>query len=120
MDFGYSGFDTGIGIFGVMFTIAFVFILGAIIVMVVKNITTWNKNNNSPRLTVEAKVISKRTAVSHHHNSMSSTRYYVTFQVDSGDRMELQVTGSEYGMLAEGDVGKLSFQGTRYLSFERR
>lgn len=120
MDFGYSGFDTGFGIFGVMFTIAFVCILGAIIVMVVKNIATWNKNNNSPRLTVEAKVISKRTDISHHHNSMSSTRYYVTFQVDSGDRMELSVTGLEYGMLAEGDVGKLSFQGTRYLSFERR
>lgn len=120
MDFGYSGFDTGFGVFGAMFTIAFVFILGTIIVMVVKNIATWNKNNNSPRLTVEAKVISKRTAVSHHHNSMSSTRYYVTFQVDSGDRMELHVTGLEYGMLAEGDEGKLSFQGTRYLSFERR
>ncbi|MBS7238901.1 MAG: DUF2500 family protein, partial [Acetatifactor sp.] len=27
--------------------------------------------------------------------------------------------GEEYGMLAEGDCGKLSFQGTRYLSFER-
>ncbi len=43
----------------------------------------------------------------------------MTFQVESGDRMEFSVTGSEYGMLAEGDTGKLSFQGTRYLSFER-
>ena len=33
--------------------------------------------------------------------------------------MEFKVTGSEYGMLAEKDTGKLSFQGTRYLSFER-
>lgn len=33
--------------------------------------------------------------------------------------MELGVSGSEYGMLAEGDSGKLTFQGTRYLSFER-
>lgn len=45
--------------------------------------------------------------------------YYVTFQFESGDRMEFQVYGSEYGMLAEGDEGKLTFQGTRYLSFER-
>ena len=103
-----------------MFTIAFILILGVIVIMVVKNIATWNKNNNSPRLTVEAKVMSKRTAITHHHDSMSSTRYYVTFQVDSGDRMELPMTGSEYGMLAEGDVGKLTFQGTRYLSFERK
>lgn len=28
-------------------------------------------------------------------------------------------SGREYGMLAEGDIGKLTFQGTRYLSFER-
>ena len=47
------------------------------------------------------------------------TWYYATFQVESGDRMEFAVDGMEYGMLAEGDMGKLSFQGTRYLSFER-
>ena len=45
--------------------------------------------------------------------------YYVTFQVESGDRMELTVSGSDYGMLVEGDIGKLSFQGTRYLGFQR-
>ena len=33
--------------------------------------------------------------------------------------MELHVSGSEYGMLAEGDRGFLTFQGTRYLGFER-
>lgn len=29
------------------------------------------------------------------------------------------MTGYEFGMLVEGDRGKLSFQGTRYLGFER-
>ena len=53
-----------------------------------------------------------------HHST--STTYYVTFQVESGDRMELHLSGCEFGMLAEGDKGKLSFQGTRYLGFERR
>lgn len=90
------------------------------------------KNNHSPRLAVTAEIVSKRIKVSHHshanagdmtgahgYHTTSSTRYYVTFQVESGDRIEFTVTGSEYGMLAEGDRGKLSFQGTRYLSFER-
>lgn len=45
--------------------------------------------------------------------------YYVTFEVESGDRMEFSVYGKEYGMLAEGDEGKLTFQGSRYLGFER-
>ena len=72
-----------------------------------------------------------RTEVSHHHanagdasgahgfHTTSATWYYVTFQVESGDRMEFAVGGTDFGMLAEGDHGNLSFQGTRYLSFER-
>ena len=49
----------------------------------------------------------------------TNTIYYVTFQTERGDRMEFQVSGTEYGMLAEGDTGRLTFQGTRYLAFER-
>ena len=45
--------------------------------------------------------------------------FYVTFEVESGDRMELSVVGSEFGLLVEGDKGRLTFQGTRYLGFER-
>ncbi len=55
----------------------------------------------------------------HHLQANFSSSYYVTFQVESGDRMELSIRGSGYGMLAEGDVGIFSFQGTRYLGFER-
>ena len=126
------GFDFGFSIFGIMFTIVFVLVIGIFIFTIVQGIGQWNKNNNSPRLTVDATVVSKRMSVSHHnhanagdvtgahgYHTTSSTTYYVTFQVESGDRMELHVSGSEYGMLVEGDFGKLSFQGTRYLGFIR-
>ena len=116
------GFDFGFGMFGVMFTLMFILVFGIFIVTIVRGIGQWNKNNNSPRLTVVATVVSKRTNVSHHHHdhhTHHSTSYYVTFQVDSGDRMELHMTGQEYGMLVEGDKGNLTFQGTRYLGFER-
>ena len=126
MGFGYNEFDTGFGmefqLFEVMFFLIFFLILGMFLFMIVKGLSTWNKNNQSPRLTVDATVVAKRTDVTHHHgNDMAthSTWYYATFQVESGDRMEFAVDGMEYGMLAEGDIGKLSFQGTRYLSFER-
>ena len=128
-DFGFSGFGTGFTIFQIMFTLAFLLVIGMFIVIAVKGISQWNKNNHSPRLTVPATIVAKRTNVSHHHHhnhagtgmhhSSTSTTYYVTFQVDSGDRMELHVAGSEYGMLIEGDRGNLTFQGTRYLGFER-
>lgn len=122
------GFGMGFDLFGVMFTLVFVPVIGMFVVTAVRGISQWNKNNNSPRLTVSATIVAKRTNVTHHHHNgagghhhhHTSTTYYVTFQVDSGDRMELQVDGTEYGMLIEGDRGELSFQGTRYLSFERK
>ena len=118
------GFGFGFSAFGVMFVLMFGVMLVLFIVTAVRGISTWNKNNHSPRLTVPATVVAKRTEVSRHHtdNTMmhTFTTYYATFQVESGDRMELEVNGSDYGMLVEGDIGKLMFQGTRYLGFERR
>lgn len=120
------GFGIGFDLFGVMFTLVFVLVIGMFVVTAVKSISQWNRNNHSPKLTVPATIVAKRTNVSHHHHhgtgmhhTTHSTTYYVTFQVESGDRMELNVTGYEYGMLIEGDRGNLSFQGTRYLGFER-
>lgn len=113
------GFFFG-GAFEIIFILMFVLIFGTIVVFMILGIGQWHKNNNSPRLTVPATVVSKRSSVSHHHDAHTSTSYYVTFQVASGDRMELHLSGKEYGMLAEGDSGDLSFQGTRYLGFVRK
>ena len=121
--FGFGGF----GMFQVMFTIVFLLCTGTFVVILMKGISEWNKNNHSPRLTVPATIVAKRTNVSRHrhgganghHHHHTSTTYYVTFQVESGDRMEFHITGQEYGLLVEGDKGNLSFQGTRYLGFER-
>lgn len=114
------------GGFEIVFFLMFFLVFGMIIFTFIKGIGEWNKNNHSPRLTVDATVVTKRNQVSHHHHHSSngvmhtthSTAYYVTFQVESGDRMELKVNGREYGMLVEGDRGKLTFQGTRYIGFE--
>ena len=123
----FSG-DGFISIFFLLFIVAFAAILGMILVTFVRELSQRNRNNHSPRLTVEAAVVDKRGDISrhHHHNAdgidhvSTSTTYYATFQVESGDRMEFHVPGSEYGMLIEGDRGALTFQGTRYLGFERR
>ena len=121
------GFLFGGG-FEILFFFMFFIVFGMFIMTVIREIGRWNRNNHSPKLTVDAEVVTKRTNVSrHHHNhganhvghTMTSTAYYVTFQVESGDRMELRMEGEEYGMLAEGDHGKLTFQGTRYLGFQR-
>ena len=119
--------EFGFGLFGVMFFLVFTLVIGTFVVTAVKGIGQWDKNNKSPRLTVPATVVSKRTNVTRHRSNVgdhphhhTSTTYYVTFEVESGDRMELHLAGQEYGLLVEGDTGKLSFQGTRYLGFERQ
>ncbi len=123
-----SGFGLMGSVIPIIVAVIFVVVIGSLAVTLVKGLTQWNKNNHSPKLTVDAKIVSRRADVSHHHHAgnqgaaphtTTSTTYYVTFQVESGDRMELRVSGQEYGYLAEGDAGKLTFQGTRYLSFER-
>ena len=119
-------------IFSFIFPILFLLFIGMFFFALISNLRTWNKNNHSPRLTVPATVVSKRTDVSHSssanagdmsgahgYDTSTFTSYYVTFQVESGDRMEFEVDGSDYGLLVQGDIGKLSFQGTRYLGYER-
>lgn len=92
-----------------------------IIIGIGGSIKTWSKNNNSPQLSVPASVKTKRTETSGGSGeSAANTWYYVTFEVQSGDRMELPVRGHEFGQLAEGDLGLLTFQGTRYINFERK
>lgn len=122
---GISGF--GAGGFTTFFNIIFVFIIGVFIFTFIKGISQWDKNNHSPVLTVDAKIVAKRMDVSHHHHNTgdgamytsTSTDYYVTFQVESGDRLEFCVSGYDYGIMAEGDAGRLTFQGTRFKGFER-
>ena len=110
-------------LFSILFFLMFFSVFALAIIQAARGIFQWNKNNHSPRLTVYATVVAKRTNVSRHrtrnHMSHTSTTYFVTFQVASGDRMELLVPGNEFGLMVEGDRGNVTFQGTRFLGFER-
>ncbi|MGE8203562.1 DUF2500 domain-containing protein [Heyndrickxia sp. NPDC080065] len=124
-------FDTGDLLFSfvpIFIGLVFIIVIGTIIISAIKGVSQWRKNEQSPRLSVPAIVKAKRTNVSRHthhndngfDNHSTSTSYYVTFEFDSGDRSEFHVSGKEFGLLAEGDSGTLTFQGTRYLGFERK
>ena len=109
----------GFGFFGALpvyfflvFALAFAIIAGSFVQSARKR----RRNDNSPRITSEAEVVTKRTHVWGDH---SHTDYYATFQFESGDRLELEVPHDQFGYLVEGDKGKLTFQGTRFLEFQR-
>lgn len=120
---GFSSFDRFMfgGGADIVFLLVAGLVIGLFIAILVSGAGQWHKNNNSPQLTVDASVVSRRTQVSGGSgDTMASTWYYATFQVESGDRMEFSVSGPEYGLLAEGDAGRLTFQGTRFPGFERQ
>ena len=104
-------------IFPIMFLFVFGLAFGTIASTLVKNAKNERKNNASPRLTSEATVVTKRTQVRGDH---AHTTYFATFQFESGDRLELQIPHDRFGYLVEGDSGKLHFQGTRFLDFQRQ
>ncbi len=116
---------TGFSIFSILFSVVSLFIVGCVIAVFVSVLRERHKNRQSPRLTVEAKIVSRRES---HSSSMNQTThmmdtfttYYATFEVASGDRMELRIPRADYGMLAEGDFGDLTFQGTQFLEFRRK
>jgi hypothetical protein len=121
--------DTMFTVVPMFIMVIFIVVFTLVIFAFVKGIGQWRNNNSQPILTVNAKVSSKRAdATSTMHNShwdnrfhhrSTHTTYFVTFEVESGDRIEFLVDGSEYGVLADNDIGKLTFQGTRFLGFVR-
>ena len=115
------------GIIEVLFPIAFAAVAVFIIISLVRGVKEWSHNNQQPRIPVEAQAVTKRSSTTHHHHTdpngaghtTHSTTYYITFEFASSDRQEFKVAGREYRMIAEGDRGTLTFQGTRFIGFDR-
>ena len=82
----------------------------------------WIVNENSPVLTVPATIVDMRRKTHHHHSNghhHHTHSYHITFELDSGERLELKVRRQEYRELAIGETGMLTHQGTRYQGFAR-
>ncbi len=107
-------------IFMVVFLIFFVLIFSMVIYTFIKNARKAASIRKAPRIKVPAVVVSKRSAVRRNNNSsMNLMSYFVTFEFESGDRLELSSEGEDFGLLSEGDRGIVTFQGTLLISFER-
>ena len=66
------------GAFEVIFTLMFILVFGMILFSIISGLRQWNQNNNSPRLTVGALVVAKRTSVSHHHHHSANGMGHTT------------------------------------------
>lgn len=112
------------GVMSLAFPIFFVVILGIIAISAFSSIRRYYSDSKQPVLIVQSTIIAKRTEVSHYFDSdtsvnRSDSTYYLTFEVEGGERLEFKVSGEIYGQHTEGDVGKLIFKGKRFQGFER-
>lgn len=112
-----------VSIFMLLFFIAFIAVF---IWIIVKNVTEWINNNNSPVLEREATVADLFTR---EDSSMyptgpdgamamsSDTLHYVKFAVDDGSVTEFRISRSLWNRLRTGMRGTLISQGTRFKDF---
>lgn len=120
---------------GLLFIFLVVWIFFSFIRSLIGGILKNKKISRSPKITADATVVAKRTDIP--SNRRGSTTYFITFQLDGGyaietdgnkteslisignDRMEFNVFGEDFGVILEGDRGKLTFQETRFIGFKR-
>jgi len=111
------------------FVVLFILIIAGIFIFVIYgigkgifNTIAENRYNDSqPVLTKDVKVTGKRIEVSGGSgNNSARTDYYASFEfIENKERIELEVDDEDYGLMAEDDLGKLTFQGRRYHKFQR-
>jgi hypothetical protein len=77
----------------------------------------------TPKRTVDAMIVKKRLSCDRHHHGVEvftnheQTNYFITFQLDRNNRIELQVKESQYDLLFDGERGKLTYRGKRLIRF---
>lgn len=64
----------------IMVFIGFIFVFGIIIARSIQGAKEWKRNNNSPELTVEATVVTKRTDIYNHHNNVNNNMHSSSFK----------------------------------------
>ena len=103
-------------LFGIVFLAILVISVGG---SIIKTLGDQARNEAAPVLTANAVVAAKRLQVVNRGKS-HTTEYYATFDLASGERIELELDGKQYGLLAERDKGELRYQGTWFVGFERQ
>ena len=76
------------------------------------------QNRNMPTTRNSAMIIAKRVVHGRVLGTVN-TKNYATFELPDGERLELEVIGSDFGIMKEGDAGTLVRKGTYYLDFVR-
>ena len=103
--------------FVVVLTVVAVIILGRVFH---SGVSTGGRR--APLVSAKATIIGKRADEVHRGNSAMGTintkYYYVTFDLDNGDTMELLTNKRLYNESNIGKVGTLSYKGSKFVAFK--
>ena len=69
---------------------------------------------------VRAKVVARREHIGADDQGTPFTEYFITFELYSGERIEMMVPDDKYGLIVERDQGKLRYDKEHFISFERK
>ncbi len=113
----FGDIPTGFLVFGGIVAAIVIVVFATVII---KGVGQWSSNNASPVVTSPARVVARRNDVSGGGGeSHARTVYFATFELPTGERQELAVPAREFGLIADGDAGQLTYQGTRFKDFAR-
>lgn len=74
-----------------------------------------------PRESARAVVLSTERHIQHYrHSNFYDKHHYAAFRLEDGRELTLRIPEEEFERLQEGDMGELTWQGTRFLFFGRR
>jgi hypothetical protein len=114
-------------LFSALFAVVFFGIFILIGYMLVKSFAERSRNNSSPIVTSRVTITAKTTNTAYRGNYIPDNinvqtpynTYFITFEFVNGNRAEFNVPRSDYAYISEHDTGILTYQGSRYINFER-
>lgn len=86
-------------------------------IVIVAGISQYIQNENSPILTEKATLVRKINDTMIDTNGVPMTTLYLKFEIN-GITRKFTVSGRIYRSVQENSIGLLTYQGTRFISFE--
>ena len=112
----------------ILFAVLFLIVSGGIAAIIVTGIVRKKRNDRAAQTTVDASVLEKHTTVQRHpvagdttgaHGYTRFTSRHVTFLTTDRAQRTFDVDETVYDALTEGDRGRLTYQGSRFVGFVR-
>lgn len=102
-----------IAIFAAFFTVG----LSLMIITMITASKAIKKNTYMPKIRTSARVLSKRMDEFAVSRKKEIPRYYATFEFDTKDKAEYQISEDCYQFIQPGDSGTITIKGTQFIGF---